>query len=273
MNYTVVLICLGNFQEYIMTCISQLIKLGHTNVHVVTSRHLMDEFEPFAGLVQVACADDLPDIYDYKNKSKLNREFRGGFWYYASSRMFVLHAYMVNAGLNNVIHIENDVLLYHHCNELTFQSNKHIWMPFDSYKRNIASIMYVPNASLLGKVLENYNYEQNDMYNFANNALVRPLPICISQPNMTDEQLWVSTICPLPFIFDAAAMGQMVGGVDPRNIHGDTRGFINEECVIKYNDYGTIVWINYKPYYRVEELDIPIFNLHIHSKNLSLYTS
>ena len=72
-------------------------------------------------------------------------------------------------------------------------------------------------------------------------------------------------------IFDAAAIGQYLGGVDPRNIEGDTRGFINETCIIKYNKY-KFEWI------KIDELFIPhiiidsnkykICNLHIHCKNL-----
>ena len=330
------LVCLGNFQEYIMTNIVQLIRLGHTReqIHVIISRNIEPEFEPLLDFITLAYADDLEDEFDFNNKSQLNKEFRDGFWHYTSARFFVLYAYLKSAGLTNVVHIENDVLIYYNVstafNEL---DNSCIYMPFDSYERNVASIMYIPNANILGQVLASYDYSKNDMYNFSKhcskdplssvlNALsqenrrffLNTLPICIPIPGMSEEQLWISksfsksaqsgTFSSLSeraqsgtegalservqsgtegalttFIFDAAALGQMVGGVDPRNIGGDTRGFVNEECVIKYNDYGTIVWINFKPYYRLHmkgialERDIPIFNLHIHSKNLHLYTS
>ena len=78
------------------------------------------------------------------------------------------------------------------------------------------------------------------------------------------------------YIFDAAAIGQFIGGVDPHNCPNNTRGFINETCVIKYNDEGTILWRNcdgfLKPFLQTREArEIPIFNLHIHSKALTLY--
>jgi hypothetical protein len=80
------------------------------------------------------------------------------------------------------------------------------------------------------------------------------------------------------YIFDAAAIGQYVGGVDPRNCPGDTRGFVNETCVIKYADEGTIIWKTdgdddvKRPFlHRKNQQIIPIFNLHIHSKTLMLY--
>lgn len=316
---TIVLVCLGNFQEYIMTNIVQLIRLGHTReqIHVIISRNIEPEFEPLLDFITLAYADDLEDEFDFNNKSQLNKEFRDGFWHYTSARFFVLYAYLKFAGLTNVVHIENDVLIYYNVS-VAFNDveDSCIYMPFDSYERNVASIMYIPNANILGQVLETYDYSKNDMHNFSKHtlskstqsgkggnwkvssesegalckslpavsgnfgfrALVNTLPICIPIPGMSEEQLWISKSF-TTFIFDAAALGQMVGGVDPRNIGGDTRGFVNEECVIKYNDYGTIVWIDYKPYYRLHmkgialERDIPIFNLHIHSKNLHLYSS
>ena len=291
------LVCLGNFQEYIMTNIVQLIRLGHTReqIHVIISRNIAHEFEPLLDFITLAYADDLEDEFDFNNKSQLNKEFRDGFWHYASARIFILYAYLKSAWLTNVVHIENDVLIYYNVSTaFNDVEDSCIYMPFDSYERNVASIMYIPNANILGQVLETYDYSKNDMYNFSKHtlskslpavsgnfgfrALVNTLPICIPIPGMSEEQLWISKSY-TTFIFDAAALGQMVGGVDPRNIGGDTRGFVNEECVIKYNDYGTIVWIDYKPYYRLHikgiafERDIPIFNLHIHSKNLHLYSS
>lgn len=298
---TIVLVCLGNFQEYIMTNIVNLVKLGHADIHVIVSRNIKDEFEPLLNLITLAYADDLEDEFVFNRRSQLDKQFRDGFWHYTSMRLFVLYAYMKSKQLEHVVHLENDVLIYHHCNMLgPIIEKKAIYMPFDSYGRNIASIMYIPDAYTLGQVLKTYDYSKNDMQNFAkhcykqcdskqcdskqcdnnqcdSNPLVERFPICVPIPGMTEEQLWVSRPINSPFIFDAAAIGQMVGGVDPRNIAGDTRGFVNEECVIKYNDYGTIVWIDFKPYYRLHvkgiaiDRDIPIFNLHIHSKNLHLY--
>jgi hypothetical protein len=69
------------------------------------------------------------------------------------------------------------------------------------------------------------------------------------------------------YIFDAAAMGQYLGGIDPRNHPGDTRGFVNETCVIKYNTY-KFTWENQKPHIIINDIKFLIFNLHIHHKNL-----
>ena len=326
------LVCLGVFQEYIMTNIAQLVKLGHTKIYVLTNAHLIPLFEPFAELITLVSAESLDDIFNFSAKSAHDKEWRDGFWHYTSARFFTLHSFMAKYDVQNVIHIENDVLLYYNCDEtLTepFTNSRRIHIPFDSYTRNIASIVYIPDASTLGQVLEHYDYGKNDMYNFseirgktdlidqfpifiedttlgsAADKAPRALSAALGSASVTDalesasdkasslesasalESASVTDALERAFvshgwsrfggyIFDAAAIGQFIGGVDPRNCPDDTRGFINETCVIKYNDEGTILWKNcdgfLKPFLQTREArEIPIFNLHIHSKALNLY--
>jgi hypothetical protein len=115
------------------------------------------------------------------------------------------------------------------------------------------------------------------MWNFSvitkKTGIIHNFPIFRKNNNLTEEQQFVSNNCELfPFIFDGAAIGQYLGGIDPRNQHGDTRGFVNETCVIKYDNYR--IWIEEidgfrKPFIEIEGVKVPIFNLHIHSKNLA----
>jgi hypothetical protein len=75
-------------------------------------------------------------------------------------------------------------------------------------------------------------------------------------------------------IFDAAAIGQYLGGVDPRNMSGDTKGFVNETCVINYSKYN-FIWKNKNnkkiPYIIINNIEYPIVNLHIHCKDLKSF--
>jgi hypothetical protein len=116
------------------------------------------------------------------------------------------------------------------------------------------------------------------MFNFSiikeKTNLIKIFPIFIQNKNLSEEQNFVSTNSDMfPFIFDAAAIGQYLGGVDPRNDASHTIGFVNETCVIKYNNYK--VWVEYdenekrkKPFIIINDKVVPIFNLHIHSKHL-----
>jgi hypothetical protein len=164
-------------------------------------------------------------------------------------------------------------------------NQKQAYIPFDSYDRNVASIVYMPDGATFERILEQYNFNKNDMYNFSEirkkTDLINTFPIFVNHdmfPN-DGEKAFVTNGWERfgGYIFDAAAMGQYVGGVDPRNIYGDTRGFVNETCVIKYNDEGEIFWQTVaglsKPFIKTREsgVEIPIFNLHIHSKALMLY--
>ena len=311
--FSIVLVCLGVFQEYIMTNIAQLVKLGHTKIYVLTNTHLIPLFEPFAELITLVSAESLDDVFNFSAKSAHDKEWRDGFWHYTSERFFTLHSFMAKYDVRNVIHIENDVLLYYNCDETLTEpltNSRQIHIPFDSYTRNIASIVYIPDASTLGQVLAHYDYGKNDMYNFSEirgkTDLIDQFPIFMEDTTLgsaadkapralsaalgsaalesasvlTDalERAFVSHGWSRfgGYIFDAAAIGQFIGGVDPRNCPDDTRGFINETCVIKYNDEGTILWKNcdgfLKPFLQTREArEIPIFNLHIHSKALNLY--
>ena len=72
-------------------------------------------------------------------------------------------------------------------------------------------------------------------------------------------------------IFDAAAMGQYLGGIDPKNDSSNTIGFVNETCVIKYNNYKffyNVIDNIKKPFLLINNIPFRVFNLHIHSKNL-----
>jgi hypothetical protein len=284
--FSIVLVCLENFQEYILANIAQLFKLGHMHIYVLTNNHLMQEFEALSDIVTLVSVESLSDPFGFNQKSSLNREFRNGFWHLTSSRLFVLHSFMASRpDVTNVIHIENDVLLYYNCDETLSKpllNERQIYIPFDTFERNVASIIYIPEATTFGKVLSHYDFGKNDMQNFSairlKADLIKTLPIFVGRDSDDLERTFVTTgFDKFGFIFDAAAIGQYVGGVDPRNIQGDTRGFINETCIIKYPDEGKIGWRLEsgfkKPFIKLHDSgkEVPIFNLHIHSKALTLY--
>ncbi len=277
--FSLVLVCLENFQEYILTNIAQLLRLGHTDIYILTNSFLFSEFEPFAPFLKLIDVDKLDDLFKFNNFSTLDKTFRGGFWFHTSARFFVIHAFMLKYGVQNVIHIENDVLLYYNCDEElanTF-TDKKLYIPFDTYERNIASIVYIPDADIFGEILKCYDFAKNDMYNFSeirkNTGLIQNLPIFVSDSSNLERAFVTNGY--EKYIFDAAAIGQLIGGVDPRNAGGDTRGFVNETCVIKYKDEGEIIWkmidgLN-KPFIKNKGIEVPIFNLHIHCKDLASY--
>ena len=275
----VVLVCVGNFQEYILVNIKQLILLKHKKIYVITDSVFFDRFFDYKNDITLVDADGLDDPFKYNPSNKIDNSFRNGFWSLTSRRLFLLSGFMKKYNVTDVIHIENDVLIYYNCDILYETIDKdRICVPADCYRRSIASIIYIPNFTVFGLFLNQYNNELNDMQNLSIIQRQFPLlfdnfPICVPLLYFTNEQKYVCRqFNKFKMIFDAAAMGQMVGGIDPRNTPGNTIGFINETSVIKYNNYD-FVWCNFqdnirKPYLKVDGNMIPIFNLHIHSKNL-----
>jgi hypothetical protein len=265
----IVLVCVHNFQPYLLTNIKQLTRLGEDSIYVLTHASFFPYFEGLS--VRLIDVDTLEETFHYREKSTLDIATRNGFWVCASLRFFYIYSFMNQYNLTNVVHLENDVLTYYNTNELSPFLKEKLYLPFDSYQRNIASIMYIPNASLFKEVLDHYDYSKNDMDNFCRirdkTQLIENFPIFIPIPSLNAEQ---RSVCnpSIPFVFDAAAIGQYLGGVDPRNIPGDTRGFINETCVIQYKG---LILFDKKPYLLVEDTLYPVFNLHIHSKQLEQF--
>jgi hypothetical protein len=140
--------------------------------------------------------------------------------------------------------------------------------------------MYIPNSAIFKNVLDHYNFHLNDMENFSHirreTNLIKNLPIFISNNEEDNDEIRFVTENYEIFqiIFDAAAIGQYLGGVDPKNCSGDTTGFINETCIIKYNEY-QFIWEEIenikKPFIIINNIKVPIYNLHIHCKNLKKF--
>ena len=269
----VILVSTGVFQSYITTNVDQLLKFDF-NIHVIIDKSFFDYMEKYKHLVNLVDASKLDT--DFDKKSNLDKNFRNGFWHNASKRMFILNAYMKQHRIKNVIHLENDVLLY---SDMNYKFDEKMYVTMDSKNRCIPGIMYIPNYELFNKLIENYNYSKNDMENLGvfynnNRHVVNAFPI-IDNSNSVEKNMYNEHFERFNSIFDGAAMGQYLGGVDPRNTPGDTRGFVNETCVIKYDKY-KFKWLkkgtHYLPHIEINDAMIPINNLHIHSKKLEQFS-
>jgi hypothetical protein len=267
-NMQIILVCLKNFQSYIIDNINNLLAFDNNDIHVITEVEFFNYFENLPiTLVDCSKLDD----FNYNLNSQLDRNFRNGFWYLCSLRFFYLYSYMKNNNLSDVIHLENDVLTYVNFNDFNFKNNK-VYVTFDCETRVIPGIIYIPNYEAFKPIIENYNFNLNDMENLAiesNENYIEQFPIFPIVDTVINK--YNKNFNEFNSIFDTAAIGQYLGGVDSRNISGDTRGFVNETCIIKYDVY-KFVWIKtnslYIPHIIINDNLIRINNLHIHSKDL-----
>lgn len=223
------------------------------------------------------------------------------FWRYTSERFLYLYDFVNYYQLENVFHLENDVMLYADVENMLpalLEKYKGIAAPFDNDDRCIPGFVFIPNASILKSLAQCFVDTAkkclNDMQvlavfkNTKGPSFIDHLPIILNEyiacyPLVSPSKRvaknpykYSQHIDVFNSIFDAAALGQYLGGIDPRN-GPPTPGFINESCVFNPS-YMTYEWKKDKydrlvPYMAFKGKKIRINNLHIHSKRLALFSS
>ena len=242
--------------------------------------------------------------------SPLDRNFRGGFWSHTTERFFLLDTLMRRLSLSNVLHLENDVMLYRDVTPLSAALAALYPMlgaTFDNDQRCVPGLVYVarPDAASqltsfivaalegLSRRLAPHDLAQlNDMKLLAilrgtSPDTIRPLPICppdypgpLRSPSghvAADPAIYSNNFAALGAVFDAAALGQYLGGVDRRNDPDSTAGFINESALIDARVLGLRL-IRDAEGRRVPVVETPngvwpVVNLHIHAKTLEAFLS
>lgn len=272
----IVLVMLNNLQEYIFDNIQHLKNHNNNDITVITDKKFNSLFENIN--INIINIEDL--IPDYINmSSKINNTYRNGFWELTSYRFKAIYEYMKQYNIINIIHIENDVVIYKNVDTIPFHNINKLLLTMDSENRCIPGLMFIPNNNILQRCLDIFNPNLNDMQNFSNcyynlSDYIDTLPIFIENNENNITKMITKNFKYYNCIFDAAAIGQYLGGVDPRNMSGDTKGFVNETCVINYSKYN-FIWKNENnkkiPYIIINNIEYPIVNLHIHCKDLKSF--
>lgn len=330
-----VLIHVGtNLPEYIYDCIYQCLLINHytCKVYIILDDLLINDFQTklskfdfnlymktdfyYNNIIQIIPLSLLEREHDenfenYKtiinNKYQNLSHFRDGFWISTTSRFYYISQLMKLFQLSNVFHIENDIMMYESFSnlykyindEFNLENVDKICMIKDSPNRVIPSLLFFPNIYLITQLtyfmtntFKNSEQFINDMNLLGTFPYQLNLPIDITT-NIKDS--YTSKM-----IFDGAALGQYLGGIDFKNIpnsndlfvqfNNPTRGFINETSMVKPNKFN---FIDRKVIF--DHINIPITiplctnpeintinnkitltkiaNLHIHSKQLNEFSS
>lgn len=275
-------------------------------IYVLIDQTLINEFNEKISLFNLnpSCIKVVPltgksykiDKYtEYMKKfPRESMTFRNSFWISTTARFFYIEEFMRNKDLKQVFHIENDVMLYEDLDKIKETLNKDLlYMVQDNITRVVPSILFIPNVN-----------ELSNMNDFILNK-IRDSNVFLNDMNLLG-MYHNKELFPFHFntnskyIFDGAAIGQYLGGVDPNNlpkkstpreellkcINNPSKFFVNETSDFKIND--TIVFFrknvvieNNKEIdliYGKEELDSEIkikqiCNLHVHSKQLYQFSS
>lgn len=273
----IVLVMLNNLQSYIFDNIQHLKNHNNNDITIIVDKKFNELFENLS--INIINIEDLiPNYLDII--SKINTTFRNGFWLLTSYRFTAIYEYMKQHNIKDIIHIENDILIYKNVDSITFHNMSKLLLTMDSKNRCIPGLMFIPNHTILKKCLDTFNPKLNDMENFSNcyfglNEYIDTLPIFLEYNNNSITNMITKNFKHYNAIFDAAAIGQYLGGIDPQNKSGDTRGFVNETCIINYSHF-KFIWKNKDglkyPYIIINNNEVPIINLHIHCKNLKKFS-
>jgi hypothetical protein len=206
--------------------------------------------------------------------------FRDGFWLKTTERFFVLEQFVKAYALQSLFHAELDNLIFD-ISELASrldQLGQGLFCPRDSGTRGIASLVYINDPRALTELntfaIDNTLAEKNDMTVLGHLLSTSEKFFSLPTENCLQDHAsrnW-NVISPqrTQGIFDAAAIGQFLFGIDPRN-----------GGILLFNGYenenkGCDLW---QLQYRLKrksntfeltdpktEQSINLFNIHVHSK-------
>lgn len=274
-----VLVHLGHTVPWhLYDCLQQLATFDTPCILVVSSTFVGSWFQNIPH-VKVWHYDDRQIVRDIEEVQP------SGLFTLSIARFYALAAAMQHFNLDKCIHMEHDNLVYASGAWLSHMSTKvcgvKLGITQDSAHRCIAGWMWIGSQAALHAFLAfmtKHNYAKYEMFllcdfmkqhpEFATRLPVVPPSSLISFPHSK----WDHTS-----VFDAAALGQWVGGIDLLHSEKDTRGFVNETA--EYNpDMFNFAWGadtqgRTVPVVEYHGVQYRVLNLHMHSKRLYPFLS
>ena len=286
MNF--VLVALGKIPEYLNDCINQIKKTQKKSKIFLLVNKDSGYINKNCKIIFVENLIKSNEHVVFIKKSKLAKDsYRDFFWKHSIERLYYIDNFLNKTNLKNIFHIENDVLLFQNLSLLLSKIKNHNFACVrDGIDRVIGSLIYIKNKKVSKKIVQisNKYLNQNDMkiLSHLDNKIANSINLPLGEDlNFIRKSKNYKTIKKIPFIFDAAAIGQYIDGPHRRkfinrilpgikSFFEKNDGFINTETNLKIFNW-KIKWKNKRPYKEENFKLIPIANLHIHSKNLKKF--
>ena len=229
-----------------------------------------------------------------------SNSFRDGFWTLTTERLFAVLEYQSSNPNLSILHIESDVLLFPNFPFAKLKSlNQISWSSFNETK-DVASIFFLPSVSensWLKKELQEeirFDIDVTDMTALSIISQRNPNKVYILPPfgsvsahllvnhRNHNAKFRLDRLIHLEEhfsgIFDPAAIGMWLCGLDPENFHGKLllhdRSFIdNGDSFIDPSALDFQIDSEGNLFFLCGSSWIPIYNLHVHSKNQKLLSN
>lgn len=301
LEHSLVLVHIGErFPRYLPDAIAQARSFNPDSpIFLIGNAIAFEQFINKDDVIPVPIESLTPSRHHTLFATKATKE---AFWRYTLERFLVLDDFIQQYDLRHVFHIENDVMLYFDLKERlpSFQIcyTNQVATTFDCDQRSVPSLVYIDNPSvsnLLAKFIALHATESTtDMLllslfkDFYYQKRADHLPILIPayaddypltnifKDTAKDPEPFSAYLDEMQMIFDAAALGQFFGGIDP--ILGQSKpGFLGEASVF-LPMFFEFTWIQdtkqrWIPYISYKGETYPIANLHIHCKDLARFRS
>lgn len=226
-----------------------------------------------------------------------------GLFLFAKERFYYLEELVRQYQLEDVFHMENDVMLYFNLEEKVdlFRQiySGMIAVPFDDDTRSVPSFLYIHNPEPLGQLVDflcsKADEPTADMELISQfkdlNYKIQCDHLPIIMPSYVDHYPLVNIYGRAPaysvpffnraedfqLVFDAAAIGQFLDGLDTQYHLSNLQGFINQLCVFNMGlcqfEWRKDAQERYVPYLTSGGRTLQVANLHVHSKRLHLFYS
>lgn len=298
---SLVLVHIGdNLPAHFGECVSQARKFSpNIDIHVLCSANALlagqREFEQENLIWHTQQEYDGDELWEqFQNVSRLGRH--GNFWQFSTERMFLLNAFLKKERLDNVIHFENDVMIYRdinemetlmqsHCNSLGITPIGEYWVA--------TGMFYVRNSESLNHLctffIEQLSSNEDQLKKETGIDMVNDMSMMVNYHKKFGSQ-YMQYLPILPDgkyaqfksdfggIFDPASWGQFVGGTPGKNNAGwaGSHHFIGAEILEGRHDveWGQDAEGRRIPYVVTDGVSkTRLFNLHVHSKRLEQFRS
>jgi hypothetical protein len=248
--------------------------LSQSELYLLTDNpNLWKEFP--GRILDISLYNENSGYLRFRNQNRHLERIAGGYWLNTLKRLFVLEVMQDYASeWNDLVHFESDVysFLSDEMIECLRDRVPAVAVPRFSENRGIASVVYVRSQTALKKMISDLSQ------------------ILFQKPNIRDDMellgvaLAIGAVSELPslptdgwdwngerYIFDGAAYGQYFFGQDPFHTEGFIiSGFQNPHFSF---DISSVKWrLEKQPFsnvqlkFQLEENDLVLANLHIHSK-------
>jgi len=246
------------------------------------------------------------DIFDKYNITKANKDLywskevgefevlynKPGFWTITATRLIYIKNFIRDNNFKDVYCFENDVLLYYDLSELheVFLNNyKGLAITVGGVDKCMTGFMFIKDYKALEAMTDFFIMllKQNSIREIRDKYKLEMVNEMTLMRIYFDEK-GMGSLPTMPFgieynvsgfnsIFDPASWGQFVGGTT-NGIPGAKPKDHYIGVMLENNPEFTVTWRkdNFgrkQPYFKYNDKEVRINNLHIHSKNLHLYMS